>query len=305
MCDRAMTDSEHAPATLTVRMAICGNVIERRDVDDMLDVVKSRLQTDTPRSLAVGSVNLDHLNHFRGRGALGHQTGPEWLLLADGMPIAWRGQLLTARPWPRVTGAELLPRLLEFAEESGFRVGFLGGTVDTHQRLAGRLDSDYPELVISGMWSPGAQELATDSAEIAGAIRKARTDILVVCLGKPRQEQWVDRYGVDTGARLFLPFGAAADFLAGTKRRAPQWMQRSGLEWFYRLSREPRRLARRYLIQGPIALLRAVRAQLIYAPGVYFSAAEDDGYRGECQGLTDAVESRPRAVQAMSSTRTP
>jgi N-acetylglucosaminyldiphosphoundecaprenol N-acetyl-beta-D-mannosaminyltransferase len=300
-----MTDSEHASASLVVRMTICGNVIERRDVDEVIDVVKSRLRTETTGCLAVGSVNLDHLNHFRGGGALGNRTGPEWLLLADGMPIAWRGQLLTARPWPRVTGAELLPRLLEFAEESGLRVGFLGGTVDTHEQLAGRLDGDYPDLVISGMWSPSAEELAMDSADIAGAIRKARTDILVVCLGKPRQEHWVDRYGVDTGARLFLPFGAAADFLAGTKRRAPQWMQRSGLEWFYRLSREPRRLARRYLIQGPIALLRAVRAQLIYAPGVYYSAAEDDGHRSESQELRDPVQSRSPVVQAMSSSRTP
>jgi N-acetylglucosaminyldiphosphoundecaprenol N-acetyl-beta-D-mannosaminyltransferase len=282
-----MTDRENAPATIAVRMAICGNIIERRDVDEVIEIIGSRLGS-TAASLAVGSVNLDHLHHFGEPAALGHQTGPEWLLLADGMPIAWRGQALTAQPWPRVTGADLLPRVLAHAEANGYRVGFLGGSVDTHQRLAGRLARQYPRLAIAGLWSPSPHQLAMCSTTIAAGIRDAGTDILVVSLGKPRQEQWVEKYGISTGARLFLPFGAAVDFVAGTKRRAPGWMQRFGLEWFYRLTREPRRLARRYLIQGPVALTRAVRAELLRAPGVYYAAA------GHERPLDDAAPERQR-----------
>jgi UDP-N-acetyl-D-mannosaminuronic acid transferase (WecB/TagA/CpsF family) len=121
------------------------------------------------------------------------------------------------------------------------------------------------------MWSPDPQDIETCSDALVAAIRAAGTDILVVSLGKPRQEQWIDRHGYGTGARIFLPCGGAVDFLAGMTRRAPDWMQRSGLEWFYRLTREPRRLARRYLLQGPFALLRAARAQLICYPGVYYA----------------------------------
>jgi N-acetylglucosaminyldiphosphoundecaprenol N-acetyl-beta-D-mannosaminyltransferase len=270
-----MSNRIPAPGSVVPRMAISGNVIERHDVDDVISIIQSRLQSATG-GLAVGSVNLDHLHHFGREGALGHRVGPDWLLLADGMPIAWRGQLLTAQPWPRVTGADLLPRVLEFAEAAGYRVGFLGGTADTQMRLAGRLARQYPHLAVAGMWSPDRRQLATRSATISGCIRNAGTDILVVSLGKPRQEQWVDRYGACTGAQLFLPFGAAVDFLAGTKRRAPQWMQRIGLEWFYRLTREPRRLARRYIIQGPIALRRALRAQLLLEPGTYYAAPAVD-----------------------------
>ncbi|ULE35860.1 WecB/TagA/CpsF family glycosyltransferase [Mycobacterium sp. IDR2000157661] len=279
-------------------MAIGGNVIERRSVDDVVEVVEARMRTRSGRSLAVGSVNLDHLHHFGDESALNRQPGPEWLLLADGMPIAWRGQLLTAAPWPRVTGADLLPRVLELAQRSGYRVGFLGGTADTHLRLTELLRQRFPDLVVSGTWAPEADQVAQVSPHIAAAIRLARTDILVVCLGKPRQERWVVEHGTATGAHLFLPFGAAADFLAGTKRRAPQWMQRAGLEWLYRLSREPRRLARRYLIQGPAALIMAMRAHAVYAPGTYYVAPAEGGPVRYAPPRAESVEDRLPAVGA-------
>lgn len=265
-----MTD---APATVSVRMAIRGNIIERYEVDDVIGIVAHRLKGGVPRGLAVGSVNLDHLHHFGDDCALGVQPGPEWLLLADGMPIAWRGQMLTSQPWPRVTGADMLPRILSVAEQGGYRIGFLGGTPETLAEATRRLAAQYPRLKIAGTWSPDPAELEARSTQIAAEIRAARTEILVVSLGKPRQERWIVQYGTATGADVFLPFGAAIDFFAGTKRRAPDWMQRFGLEWFYRLSREPRRLARRYLIQGPSALVQATRAKLIHAPGVYYAAA--------------------------------
>lgn len=256
-----------------VRMVVSGSIVERCETDEVLSIIQSRLRSPYPRGLAVGSVNLDHLHHFRKTG--GAPSGRlEWLLLADGMPIAWRGQLLTAKPWPRVTGADLLPAVLALAESSGQRVGFFGGSTQTHRLLKDQLRQHYPALVVSGMWAPKPADI--ESRVHVGAIRAARTDILVVSLGKPRQEQWVDQHGHATGARIFLPCGGAIDFLAGTTRRAPRWMQRSGLEWFYRLTREPRRLARRYLLQGPLALLRAARAQLICYPGVYYTGNVND-----------------------------
>ncbi len=258
-----------ALSTLPVRMVVSGSVVERCDTDEVLSIIADRLDSGSP-GLAVGSVNLDHLHHFRTLGAA--PTGRlEWLLLADGMPIAWRGQLLTAEPWPRVTGADLLPAVLTLAESTGQRVGFFGGSAETHRLLAQRLLTQYPRLAVAGMWAPGPADIDSGSDAFVSAIRKARTDILVISLGKPRQEHWVDRHGFATGARVFLPSGGAIDFLAGKTRRAPGWMQRVGLEWFYRLTREPRRLARRYLLQGPLALLRASRAQLICYPGSYYA----------------------------------
>lgn len=260
--------------SLPVRMVVSGSVVERCDTDQVLSIIAARLRSRAP-GLAVGSVNLDHLHHFHRLGAA--PAGRlEWLLLADGMPIAWRGQLLTAKPWPRVTGADLLPAVLALAESTGQRVGFFGGSAETHRLLARRLRGRYPALVVSGMWAPDPADVDSCSDALVADIRAAHTDILVVSLGKPRQEQWVDRHGIAIGARVFLPCGGAIDFLAGSTRRAPQWMQRIGLEWFYRLTREPRRLARRYLLQGPLALLRASRAQLICYPGLYYAGAPSD-----------------------------
>jgi exopolysaccharide biosynthesis WecB/TagA/CpsF family protein len=251
-------------------MVVSGSIVERRDADEVLSIITSRLQSESRVSLAVGSVNLDHLHHFRKLGAAPNGR-LEWLLLADGMPIAWRGRLLTARPWPRITGADLLPGVLAVAEATGRRVGFFGGSAETHRKLAASLPTAYPALTVSGMWAPRAADIDTRSEAMAAVIRKAGTEILVVSLGKPRQEHWVDRHGYATGARIFLPCGGAVDFMAGTTGRAPGWMQRFGLEWLHRLSHEPRRLARRYLLQGPIAMLRAGRAQLICYPGAYYA----------------------------------
>lgn len=251
-----------------VRMVVSGTVVERCDTDQVLSIIASRLVTQSP-GLAVGSVNLDHLHHFRALGAAPHGR-LEWLLLADGMPIAWRGMMLTLKPWPRVAGADLLPAVLSLAEKTGQRVGFFGGSFETHRRLAKQLKESYPALEVSGMWAPDFDDIESRSENLVSAIRAARTDILVVSLGKPRQELWVDRHGYATGARVFLPSGGAIDFLAGKTHRAPDWMQRNGLEWFHRLRHEPRRLARRYLLQGPVSLLRAIRAQLICYPGAYY-----------------------------------
>jgi N-acetylglucosaminyldiphosphoundecaprenol N-acetyl-beta-D-mannosaminyltransferase len=245
-----------------VQMNICGNVIQHSSADEVLAGIEARLRSSTGPGLVICTVNLDHVYHSRAIGAV-RKDSLEWLLVADGMPIAWRGHLLTSESWPRVTGADLLPRILRMTEEGGGRVGFLGGRLDTHQRLSERLARLYPALGVSGMWSPDADYIEKNSAALAAEIRAVKTDVLVVSLGKPRQEQWVGRYGAATGVRIFTPFGCAIEFLAGTKRRAPMWVQRIGMEWCYRLSQEPRRLARRYLIQGPVSLLRAFRADLV------------------------------------------
>ncbi|VBA42053.1 N-acetylglucosaminyldiphosphoundecaprenol N-acetyl-beta-D-mannosaminyltransferase [Mycobacterium attenuatum] len=293
-----LTYAATSPETLSetpARMIIGGTIVERREFDEVLTIIASRLQCSSTMGLAVGSVNLDHLYHFRKVTAA--PTAPlEWLLLADGMPIAWRGQLLTAKPWPRVTGADLLPSVLALAEKTGARVGFFGGSAETHRLLAGSLRKRYPALAISGMWSPNAATIGAMSDHLAAAIHAARTDILIVSLGKPRQEQWVDRYGCATGSRVFLACGGAIDFLAGRTSRAPGWMQRIGLEWLHRLAREPRRLARRYLLQGPIALLRTVRAQLICYPNAYCVSTPRSDHADIVSAVRDAARPKAAAV---------
>ncbi|MET4611303.1 N-acetylglucosaminyldiphosphoundecaprenol N-acetyl-beta-D-mannosaminyltransferase [Rhodococcus sp. PvR044] len=249
-----------------VRMMVCGDVVMRYTEDEVVDLVRSRLRRAASSALSIGSVNLDHLHHFRTCGcAPADAADPEWLLLADGMPIARRGNALSGASWPRVTGADLLPRLLGVAEAEGRRVGFFGGTAESHRLLGPVIANRFPGLPVSGLWSPTRAEIDCRSMELAQEIREVETDMLVVSLGKPRQEQWINRYGRHAGAKIMLPFGGATDFLVNVKHRAPQWMESAGLEWFYRLSHEPRRLARRYLIEGPPALVRLRTARILDA----------------------------------------
>ncbi|WCI09936.1 WecB/TagA/CpsF family glycosyltransferase [Arthrobacter sp. OVS8] len=216
------------------------------------------------RPLGVASVNLDHLHHFGsgGRWAGTLHADPastvDWLYLLDGAPLVSQSQRLTGHRWPRLAGSDLAFPLLEQAEQLGLRVGFLGGSETNQQLLAQRIATDHPGLQLVGMWAPEREELAstTESERIAAEISRAGVQILYVGLGKPRQELWIDRYAGLTGAAVLLAFGAAVDFLAGRVQRAPQWFSEHGLEWGYRLAMEPKRLAGRYLVDGPPAYLK-------------------------------------------------
>lgn len=246
-------------------MRLAGLTVTRATQADVLTRIGDSLGQGTSPPLAIGSVNLDHLHHFpAGTGARPGADEVEWLWLADGMPVAWRGRALTGRAWPRVTGADLLPAVLGLAETAGARVGWLGGTPSMHDDLAEVLARRWPRLDAGSVWTPIRAELddAAGADAIVRDIAGAQVDILVVALGKPRQEQWIDSQGALSGARVLLAFGASGDFLAGRVARAPGWMQNVGAEWLYRLYREPRRLARRYLLEGPRQLTVLRQASL-------------------------------------------
>lgn len=261
------------PSPLTpvcdVRMAVQDVIVDLFDYTPLMQAVRGRLARGrgTVSALAIGSVNVDHLHHF-GRNRLDlpnepEATGVTWVHLADGAPVVARAAVLTGRPWPRLTGADLLPDLLAMAERDLKSVAFLGGTSEVHAALADRLTAWHPDLKVVGYWAPEREVIDSveGSRRIAGELKDAGADIIVVGLGKPRQEQWINSYGALTGASLLLAFGASADFIAGKVARAPRILRKTGLEWAYRLAKEPRRLARRYLIDGPEAalLLRGAR----------------------------------------------
>ncbi|WP_082940337.1 WecB/TagA/CpsF family glycosyltransferase [Mycolicibacterium peregrinum] len=240
-----------------------GTLVSRYFAADVVKLVRQRVTVAGSPPLAVGSVNVDHLHHFRaGEVELGNEL--DWLWLADGAPVAWRGSRLSGGPWPRVTGADLLGPLLDVCAEHQAQVGFFGGMPQTHERLAAVLAQRHPSAPPPLFWSPAREEIESSraSTELAAQIRACGVHVLVVGLGKPRQELWMERYGAATGAAVLLAFGAAADFLAGEVNRAPVAYQKYGLEWLYRLRQEPRRLARRYLLQGPPAVLRLRHAVL-------------------------------------------
>ncbi|GAB4047206.1 WecB/TagA/CpsF family glycosyltransferase [Catellatospora paridis] len=238
------------------RVVLGGTTVDLLNTDELMAAVSRAVAADLPRPLAIASANIDHIHHFSAPRDLDRSASEvEWLVLLDGVPLVRRASRLSGRAEAKLSGSDILPRVVEFAERVGATVGFLGGMPAMHERLSLALADQHPTLKVVGQWSP-SRDIVDDlgaSAALADEIRVAGPEILVVGLGKPRQERWIAQHGAATGARVILAFGAAADFLAGTVGRAPEWVAAMGAEWAYRLLREPRRLARRYLVQGPPA----------------------------------------------------
>jgi exopolysaccharide biosynthesis WecB/TagA/CpsF family protein len=243
------------------RLVLGGVPVDLYDEAAALAAIRERSVAAEGKPLGVVSVNLDHLHWFgRGtamNGAFGIREAASapvrWLHLIDGAPIAEEASRRTGRRWPRLAGSDLVGPIIAAAEADGVSVGFLGGAPATHDQLRAALAERHPALTVAGMWAPSREELLDAEAAdaLVAEIAAADVGILVVCLGKPRQELWIDRYGQASGARVMLAFGAVVDFVAGRVVRCPAWVSRHGLEWAWRLALEPRRLARRYLLHGP------------------------------------------------------
>jgi len=251
---------------------LAGTITDLLHQGEALEIIIDAARNRSDEVLGVVSVNLDHVHHFgtsqgspAGRPASGHPTAsapqPRWLNLLDGAPLVKRAGQLTGCKWPRLAGSDLIEPLLDQAELNSLTVGFLGGSAATHAALAPGMRERWPSLRVSGYWAPDRDELTDPAAAqaLTDDIARADVDILIVCLGKPRQENWIAEYGYASGARVCLAFGAVVDFLAGRVARAPSWVADRGLEWTWRLVREPRRLARRYLVQGGPAYLKLQR----------------------------------------------
>jgi N-acetylglucosaminyldiphosphoundecaprenol N-acetyl-beta-D-mannosaminyltransferase len=208
------------------------------------------------------------------------------LVVPDGMPLIWAARLAGLPLAERVTGADLIFSLSQAAAANSWRVYLLGGRPGADGRpgaaeLAGRrLAERYPALQVAGTYSPPAvfDAEADDIAELRRALSAAGPALVFVGLGFPKQEQLIARLRGDLAQAWFVGCGAAIPLAAGEASRAPEWMQRLGLEWLHRLVSEPRRLARRYLVDDvPFAVGLLVtsamrRARRLLAPAR--SAAE-------------------------------
>jgi N-acetylglucosaminyldiphosphoundecaprenol N-acetyl-beta-D-mannosaminyltransferase len=193
-------------------------------------------------------------------GAVRDALNRAGLATQDGMPLVWWSRRSGFPQAGRVCGPDLMDAMCSVAAERGHRHYFYGGTPEVLQRLIARMAERYPGFTVVGHHSPPFRALseAEDAADVA-AINAARPDFVWVGLGMPKQEKWMAAHVGRIEAAALLGVGAAFDFHAGTTPRAPLWMQRSGVEWLFRLATEPRRLARRYLIDNTIFVTNALR----------------------------------------------
>ncbi len=170
----------------------------------------------------------------------------------DGMPMVWVSRLRGYKDVSRVYGPDLMLAACERSLKTGWRHFLFGSTDAILEKLSGRLQARFPNLNIVGMFSPPFGELDPQAdARIVQSINEAAPDIVWVGLGMPKQERWMAEHRAALTAPVLIGVGAAFDFHAGVKPQAPRWMQRSGLEWVFRLATEPRRLWHRYFPNVP------------------------------------------------------
>ncbi|MBL9172658.1 MAG: WecB/TagA/CpsF family glycosyltransferase, partial [Verrucomicrobiales bacterium] len=249
-------------------IAILGVPFDNVTMDETVEIIAEMIASREPHYLA--TANVDFVVQAAGDVELRRILFDAHLVLCDGMPLVWASRKL-GNPLPgRVTGSDLVPRLLKEAERRQWRVFFLGGTAESVRKAADNTQLRHPGLQLVGAYSPPFKPLLEmDHDDILRRVTQARPDLLFVAFGCPKQEKWINMHYRSLGVPVSVGVGATIDFLAGTFRRAPRWMQRTGTEWLFRMVQEPRRLLRRYSHDSVIfsrAILNQVR-ELRTRPG--------------------------------------
>jgi exopolysaccharide biosynthesis polyprenyl glycosylphosphotransferase len=216
--------------------------------DAVVNRVDGPLLVSSFNLMSVGTYGIDgvHEGFFSDSEA----TGRRWLVTLDGVPAARLAAKRTGQSWPKLSGSDLIVPLFERASRKGWRVAVVGGTAESHRALVDIAATRWSSMVLC-TWSPSRDELEDDSVSLAGEIEAFGADVVVLALPKPLSEQWAHEWASSAGAGVVMCFGAAVDFIVGAQTRAPRIFQRAGIEWTWRLITNPRRMTRRYLVEGP------------------------------------------------------
>lgn len=172
------------------------------------------------------------------------------LVLADGMPLLLAARFLGTPLKEKISGSDLFPKLCEYSANKGYKLFFLGGRQGAVSIAKKALEDKYPQIKIVGVYSPpyGFEKDKKENGKIINMIKSTNPDILFVGLGAPKQEKWIYRHYKNLNVPVSIGIGVTFEFVAGMVKRAPVWMQKTSLEWFWRLMMEPRRLWKRYLV---------------------------------------------------------
>jgi N-acetylglucosaminyldiphosphoundecaprenol N-acetyl-beta-D-mannosaminyltransferase len=232
--------------------------IDALTFSDALETIAALVRSR--RGGAVFTPNVDHVVLAERRADVRAAYRVASLVLVDGTPLLWAARLCRTPLPEKVSGSDLLIPLAQLAATQGWRVYVLGGGAGVAQAAAALLEDRYGVRIV-GCDTPA---ISVDGGEaedrpVVQRILLARPDLLLVALGSPKQELWITRVLPTIQPAVAVGIGAALDFVTGRVRRAPPWISSAGLEWLYRLGREPRRLWRRYLLRDPAFLLIVFR----------------------------------------------
>lgn len=227
------------------RIEFMGCFIDNLSMEETLQRIQEFILSQKPHQHVV--VNVDKVVKANRDPELRRIINECALINVDGMPIVWASRLLGKGLKERVTGVDLFEALMVRAAEKGWRVYFLGARDEVVRGVKERYEKSLPGLKVSGFrngyWKP------EEEAAVVREITDARPDLLFVAISSPKKEQFLGKYQAEMKVPFAMGVGGTFDVVTGRVQRAPKWMQRCGLEWFYRFLQEPRRMFRRYFIE--------------------------------------------------------
>lgn len=229
-------------------MRFLNTEIDNLTMDEAIERIDLLIQNRKPAYVV--TPNVDHIVKLEEDEEFREVYNKADLILTDGMPLIWISKLQRNEIKEKVSGSDLFPKVCELASKKSYSVFLLGAAEGIAAKAAEKLKNKYNGLNIVGTYSPsyGFEKNQQEIDKIIKVISEAKPDILAVGLGAPKQEKFIHKYKNRFNVPISLAIGASIDFEAGNINRAPEWMQNSGLEWFYRFLKEPKRMFKRYFI---------------------------------------------------------
>ena len=231
---------------MTPAITMMGCRIDNLSMEETLGRIEEFIRSGKPHQHVV--VNVDKLVKASRDEGLRRIINACALVNVDGMPVVWASRLLGSPLKERVAGVDLFEALMRRSNERGWRVFLLGARADVVGAVAETYRRRYPQLVIAG-WRDGYWQGEAEEAQVAEQVRASGADLLFVAISSPKKEQFLGKYQAHMRIPFAMGVGGTFDVAIGKVKRAPLWMQKSGLEWFYRFLQEPRRMFRRYFIE--------------------------------------------------------
>lgn len=236
------------------RVNVLGVAFDNLTMDEAVDQALALLEQDGPHLVA--TPNPEIVQRAGKDPEFAEILSNADLVIPDGVGVIYAAKILGRPLKGRVPGVDLASALMGRMAGTGKRLYLLGSAPGVAEQAAVNLRAAYPGLVVCGTHDGYFKE----DGPVVNAIREARADIVFVCLGAPKQEKWITANGAAAGARLYIGLGGALDVFSGKVERAPEKFQKLGLEWLYRLMKEPSRIGR--MAKLPLFLVSAVGARI-------------------------------------------
>jgi N-acetylglucosaminyldiphosphoundecaprenol N-acetyl-beta-D-mannosaminyltransferase len=246
-----------------MRINICGVEIDKYNFDQVLErIINHAIVGGSPEYVV--TPNAMHILSLQKDAAFREIYRQAFLVVPDGVSLLWSAQFLNTPLNGRVNGTDLFEQLCAVAAEKGLKVFLLGGREGAADAASEILEARHPDLQIVGTHCPpyGFESQSAELALINAKITATNPDLLFVGLGAPKQEKWIAANYQELAVPISVGIGVSFELVANMVSRAPVWMQKTGLEWLFRLIVEPGRLWKRYVIGNPLFILLVLKQRL-------------------------------------------